>query len=119
MNIQQLGEWSTYIYLILTMAFTYALYYYLFAYFVVQWKTKEGNSARKIGRTVPPYPNGWYIACKSQELAPGNSKSVDIAGENMVLFRSTKGDVHALHAYCSHLGANLGVGGKVVNNDCI
>lgn len=33
--------------------------------------------------------------------------------------RSMKGDVHALYAYCAHLGANLGVGGKVVNNDCV
>ena len=33
---------------------------------------------------------------------------------------STKdGKVYALHSYCAHLGANLGIGGKVVNNKCI
>jgi cholesterol 7-desaturase len=30
-----------------------------------------------------------------------------------------KGDIYALSAYCAHLGANMGIGGKVVNNDCI
>lgn len=33
----------------------------------------------------------------------------------MVVFRSLKGKAYALEAYCKHLGANLGIGGKVVN----
>lgn len=37
----------------------------------------------------------------------------------MVLFRAKDGKPHALHAYCAHMGANLGMGGKVVNNQCI
>ncbi len=40
------------------------------------------------------------------------------AGENFVVFRDTKGMVHVLDAYCPHLGANLGIGGKVRGN-CI
>lgn len=27
--------------------------------------------------------------------------------------------MYALHSYCAHLGANLGIGGKVVNQKCI
>jgi phenylpropionate dioxygenase-like ring-hydroxylating dioxygenase large terminal subunit len=37
----------------------------------------------------------------------------------MVLFRTLEGKVNALHAYCAHMGAHLGVGGKVTNNGCI
>ena len=37
----------------------------------------------------------------------------------MTVFRATNGTVHALHSYCAHLGANLGIGGKVVNDKCI
>ena len=42
-----------------------------------------------------------------------------MSGHNITIFRSTDGKVHALHSYCAHLGANLGIGGKVVNNKCI
>ena len=35
------------------------------------------------------------------------------------MFRSEKGKAYALEAYCKHLGANLGIGGKVINEKCI
>ena len=38
-----------------------------------------------------------------------------MAGHNIVVFRNEKGEVYALEAYCKHMGANLGIGGKVVN----
>ena len=36
-----------------------------------------------------------------------------------MVFRSVDGKVSALHAYCKHMGAHLGIGGKVVNKSCI
>lgn len=39
-------------------------------------------------------------------------------GENFAVFRTRKGEIHILNAYCPHLGANLGVGG-IVRGDCI
>ena len=43
-----------------------------------------------------------------------------MAGENMVAFRnSANGEAFVLEAYCKHLGAHLGVGGKVVNSKCV
>lgn len=44
---------------------------------------------------------------------------MDIAGQNLVVYRGEDGIVYALDAYCLHMGANLGVGGEVVNNNCI
>jgi nitrite reductase/ring-hydroxylating ferredoxin subunit len=76
-------------------------------------------SKKNLGKSLPPYPNGWYIACKSKDLTPGSTKQVDISGQNITLFRSPKGDVYALHSYCAHMGANLGIGGQVVNDTCI
>lgn len=37
----------------------------------------------------------------------------------MVIFRANDGKPHALHAYCAHMGVHLGIGGKIVNNQCI
>jgi cholesterol 7-dehydrogenase len=41
-----------------------------------------------------------------------------VSGEQLVVFRDEKGEAHILDAYCPHMGANLGVGGRVVG-DCI
>lgn len=43
----------------------YFVYYYIFSYFTVKMKGDYDVSKKKIGRPLPPYPNGWYIACKS------------------------------------------------------
>lgn len=42
-----------------------------------------------------------------------------MAGHNIVVFRNSEGKVYALYGYCAHMGANLGVGGKVVNDSCV
>jgi phenylpropionate dioxygenase-like ring-hydroxylating dioxygenase large terminal subunit len=65
---------------------------------------------------LPPYPNGWFKVCYSDELAAGEVKAVSVAGRNLVVFRGEDGRAHLLDAYCPHLGAHLGVGGKVVGN---
>lgn len=35
---------------------------------------------KNIGRPLPAYPNGWYVAVKSNKLEKGKSEAVDIAG---------------------------------------
>ena len=74
---------------------------------------------KNIGRTIPPFPNGWYVACRSEEVPKGESLAADLAGHNVTVFRDQQGKLYALHSYCAHLGANLGIGGKVVNGNCI
>ena len=106
---------NQYLILASSIAILYALYYSVFKYFTVRMKGDYDTAKKNIGRSLPPYPNGWYIACKSKDLLPGKTKQVDISGQNITLFRSPKGDVYALHSYCSHMGANLGIGGQVVN----
>ena len=41
-----------------------------------------------------------------------------ISGLNLAVFRGDTGDAHIVDAYCPHMGANLGVGGRV-EGDCI
>jgi len=93
----------------------------------------DRESPRKAGDLPPPYPNGWYLLLYSHELKEGEKKHIRVLGHNLVVFRSTTengsgrssttttnlgGKVGVLDAYCSHMGANLGVGGQVVGN-CI
>ncbi|XP_065292369.2 cholesterol 7-desaturase nvd-like isoform X2 [Dermacentor albipictus] len=66
----------------------------------------------------PVYPNGWFPIIESQELKVKQVKRVDVLGLELVAFRTEDGIAHVLDAYCPHLGAHLGVMGRVVG-DCI
>ena len=66
----------------------------------------------------PRYPNGWFQVAYSDELLAGGVMPLHYFGQHMVLFRGEDGQPHVLDAYCPHLGAHLGYGGKVVGN-CI
>lgn len=93
----------------------YAIYLWFFKYHEVIMKGDYNTKVKDIGKTLPPYPNGWYIACKSSDLPVGESKAIDMAGHNVTIFRAKDGKVFGLYSYCAHLGANMGIGGKVVN----
>jgi phenylpropionate dioxygenase-like ring-hydroxylating dioxygenase large terminal subunit len=64
------------------------------------------------GASAPhPYPNAWYRACDSDDLAVGRSTSVELCGSTIALFRSDlTGEVAAIDGHCVHLGAALGGG---------
>lgn len=63
------------------------------------------------------YPNAWYLLMASRELQRNHVKAITLCEREVVLFRGHSGKVYALDAYCCHLGANIGVGGKVTQVD--
>jgi cholesterol 7-dehydrogenase len=59
----------------------------------------------------PPYPDGWYRVAATRELRPGVLKYIECLGRQLVVYRSEDGkSVHAISAFCPHMGANLGGG---------
>lgn len=62
---------------------------------------------------LPPFPNGWFALRYAHELERGAVRRVHFLGRDFVLFRGEDGKAHALDPYCPHLGAHLGVRGKV------
>ena len=62
-------------------------------------------------------PKGWYMVAFSNELEPGQVKPVHYFEKKLVLFRDKEGRAHLLSAFCPHMGAHLGEGGEVVNNN--
>ena len=60
-----------------------------------------------------PVPNGWFIVARADELAPGEVMPLYLFGRNLVLFRTETGAPRVMDAHCPHLGAHLGVGGRV------
>jgi nitrite reductase/ring-hydroxylating ferredoxin subunit len=78
-----------------------------------------GNAPRpRVRREVEPrfpfpVPNGWFVVAQSSELGPGDVAPLHYFGRDLVLFRTESGAPRLLDAYCAHLGAHLGAGGRV------
>jgi 3-ketosteroid 9alpha-monooxygenase subunit A len=62
------------------------------------------------------YPIGWFQVAWSADIAKGEVKKLHYFGRDLVAFRGNDGALHVLDAYCQHLGANLAVGGCVVDD---
>lgn len=60
-----------------------------------------------------PYARGWFVIAWSGELPRGGVKSLRYFGKDLVLWRTDDGVPVVQDAFCPHLGAHLGVGGKV------
>lgn len=63
--------------------------------------------------SFPGFPRGWFVIQFSDELAPSEVKPLRYFGKDLVLFRTESGKPAILDAFCPHLGAHLGYGGKV------
>jgi len=61
----------------------------------------------------PAYPNGWFRVAYSDELRAGQVLSLELFGTRLVAFRTVQGTPFVLDAYCPHMGADMGVGGRV------
>lgn len=66
---------------------------------------------------LPPFPNGWFSVCYRDEVATGQAKPVHLMGKDLVVFRGEDGKARVFDAFCPHLGAHLGYGGKVEGNN--
>ena len=65
-------------------------------------------------RTFPfPLPNGWFQVAYSDELAPGQVEPLRYFAQDLVLYRTEGGRAQLADAFCPHLGAHIGYGGRV------
>lgn len=60
-----------------------------------------------------PIPNGWFAVAFTSDLVDGEVKPIRYFDEDLVLFRTRSGTARVLDAYCPHLGAHFGHGGRV------
>jgi nitrite reductase/ring-hydroxylating ferredoxin subunit len=65
-----------------------------------------------------PVPNGWFVVAPGTELDAGEVQAHHLFGRDVVLFRADTGAPRMVDAHCPHLGAHIGVGGRV-EGDCI
>ena len=65
-------------------------------------------------RSPFPIPYGWFQIGWASELEPGGVKPLQYFGRHLVWWRDEEGTPHLQDAFCPHLGAHFGHGGKVV-----
>jgi phenylpropionate dioxygenase-like ring-hydroxylating dioxygenase large terminal subunit len=65
----------------------------------------------------PAIPNGWHGIAFSEDIGPGQVLPIRMLGRDLVVYRGEDGEARVLDAFCPHLGAHLGHGGKVVGNE--
>ncbi len=64
-------------------------------------------------------PDGWFGVAHSEDIAVGEVTTLQTLGRELVAFRGDDGDVRVFDAHCPHLGAHLGVGGKVCGDGIV
>lgn len=61
-------------------------------------------------------PVGWFQVGWSGDIPCGEVKPLRYFNQDLVAFRGEDGALRVMDAHCRHLGAHLGYGGKVVDN---
>ncbi|MET8725591.1 Rieske 2Fe-2S domain-containing protein [Streptomyces parvus] len=61
------------------------------------------------GAPALPFPSGWSALAFSHEMRPRTVLTRPLAGRDVVLYRTSAGALRAVHPYCPHLGAHLGL----------
>jgi phenylpropionate dioxygenase-like ring-hydroxylating dioxygenase large terminal subunit len=64
-------------------------------------------------------PSGWFQIGWSAEFTPGHPLPLRYFEQALVAFRGEGGELHVLDAYCPHMGADLGFGGRVRGDDIV
>ena len=59
-------EYFNYLFRGIIVLILYIIYLRIFKYYPCIYKLNYNVKLKNIGRTIPPFPNGWYIACKSK-----------------------------------------------------
>ena len=67
----------------------------------------------------PRYPRGWFQVGYSDEFEAGKAYPLTYFGKELKLFRGESGKITVLDAYCPHMGAHLGHGGKVSGDNVV
>lgn len=73
----------------------------------------KSSQNRASARGLSMKPTGWFQIGWSTTVPDDTVVSLRYFGQDLVAWRDSSGEVHVLDAYCQHLGAHLGHGGKV------
>lgn len=79
---------------------------------LVQLSTRAKNR-------LEAFPTGWFVIAFSDELKPGTILSRKFMGQDLVAYRTESGDAVVSDAFCPHMGAHFGHGGRVEGEEIV
>ncbi|NNE56660.1 MAG: aromatic ring-hydroxylating dioxygenase subunit alpha [Hellea sp.] len=85
---------------------------------LIEWRVKPiANKLSVQERNLDiGFPFGWYPVLLSTELAVSEVKPLRYFARELAIWRGEDGKPRMLDAFCRHLGAHMGHGGKVYGN---
>lgn len=85
---------------------------------LIDWRTApvEGRASVEERNLDIGFPLGWYAIDLSANLAVGEVRPLRYFSKDLAMWRGEDGQVRVIDAYCKHLGAHMGHGGKVHGN---
>ncbi len=76
----------------------------------VNYQPENSYPRQKIFNHSQRFIEGWYWVIPSRRLKRGRIKSVKIVGRELIIYRSTDGQLICCDAYCPHMGAHFSQG---------
>ncbi|MFB4319188.1 Rieske 2Fe-2S domain-containing protein [Actinomadura sp. 21ATH] len=64
-------------------------------------------------------PGGWFAVAFGKDVPAGRVARSEIGGRELVVYRTGRGDIKVISPYCPHLGAHLGYGGRVRDEEIV
>lgn len=65
------------------------------------------------GFQLPHNPEGWFCVGLADSWKKGDVRTCKLVGTELVVYRTASGVLQAIDAWCPHMGAHFGFGGKV------
>jgi len=62
---------------------------------------------------IPNLSIGWYVIAETKEIKKGEILSRTFANQQVIIYQTESGKVVVMDAYCKHMGAHLGHGGRI------
>lgn len=79
----------------------------------------ELPTAQERGLPYQHFPTGWFHAGWSAEFEKGKAYPLRYFAQDLVAYRGESGALTIFDAYCPHLGAHMGHGGKVCGDNLV
>lgn len=80
---------------------------------------RTGMSAIERFPYYTSFPFAWYFCCYEDDLPVGSVRAFRYLNRDLVAWRTDDGVAHLADAYCPHLGAHIGYGGRVEGRNLV
>jgi nitrite reductase/ring-hydroxylating ferredoxin subunit len=83
------------------------------------WEERQAVHKTDYRYPFPPFPSGWFAIGSAAAVEVGQIKTLSYFDRELIAYRTNDGALRVFNAYCVHLGAHLGVGGRLEGDSIV